>query len=324
MKNKPLVSIFMPTFNRKDLLEKSLESAINQTYTNLEILISDNHSTDGTEELCKEYLKKDNRIKYFRHSENIGMTDNHNFIIEKITGDYFVGLCDDDWLDLDYVEKCVKFAEEHEDYTLITPSTLLYDENYRLLKLCSGEKIDYKNAKGRFKKYLELMKFDHYLASGLFKTCIAKEIIEKDGTLYKNRYAEDLVLLIKYLVAGKMKILSSTHYNKLNNGYSMSVQGLSEIWNIPEGKSYNELLIETLSTCIKKDLFFKKYLTQAEINEFPQIIEKVLKKSNNSTNNGQIYCTALKCILFHPLGIFKKETYVKVIRTLKILLITHT
>ena len=67
MDNKPLVTIILQTYNRRNTLETALNSATGQTYGNIEILIGDNCSEDGTEEYCRQETAKDSRIKYFRH-----------------------------------------------------------------------------------------------------------------------------------------------------------------------------------------------------------------------------------------------------------------
>lgn len=323
MKNEQLVTIVIPTYNRKNMLKKSLESAINQTYANLEILISDNHSTDGTEELCQEYLKKDSRIKYFRHLENIGMTNNNNFIHKKVSGEFFVILCDDDWLDTDYVKKCLDYINTHDGYVLVTPTTFLHDENYMLIKKCSGEKLDYKNKKDRFIKYIKLMKLENYLATGLFKTSIAKEIWELEGLLQKDRFAEDWVFMLKYAAAGKIKLLSTTHYHKLNNGNSTTFEGLAQLWTISEDRYFLDMVTEAICSSMKTDSFFHKYLTQAEIDEISTIIEALLKERNKPKNSKQILFKILKEIISCPSFIFSKTTYIKAFKTVKILFISH-
>jgi glycosyltransferase involved in cell wall biosynthesis len=69
--SQPLVTIAMPTYNRADgFLKQALQSAVSQTYANIEIIVSDNCSTDNTESVVKEM--KDPRIRYFKHSENMG------------------------------------------------------------------------------------------------------------------------------------------------------------------------------------------------------------------------------------------------------------
>ena len=91
--NLPLITVIITTYNRVNLLEKAILSVINQTYKNLEIIISDNHSEDGTEELCEKYAKTDSRIIYYRQENGNTCVDYNtkekvntkNIIVQKIT-----------------------------------------------------------------------------------------------------------------------------------------------------------------------------------------------------------------------------------------------
>jgi glycosyltransferase involved in cell wall biosynthesis len=104
---QPLVSIGIPTYNRADAyLAGALDSALAQDYPNLEIIVSDNASTDGTQDLVES--KKDVRIRYFRHDENIGAAKNPNFCLQQARGAYFLLLHDDDMIDPDFVSACVR------------------------------------------------------------------------------------------------------------------------------------------------------------------------------------------------------------------------
>jgi glycosyltransferase involved in cell wall biosynthesis len=106
MNAKPLITIGIPTRNRLSYLQNALKSAISQTYSNIEIVISDNFSNDGTE----EYLNtiRDSRVKIFRQSKLLDMIDNWNFCLKNSSGNYFILLSDDDSLDLNAVEKINK------------------------------------------------------------------------------------------------------------------------------------------------------------------------------------------------------------------------
>ena len=123
----PLITVIITTYNRVNLLEKALLSVIRQTYKNLEIIISDNHSEDGTEELCKKYAKTDSRIRYFRQEKNLGMPANTNFAHSKSNGEYTHVLCDDDWLDEDFIEKSYEEIRKNPEYNYIYPTVKLYD-----------------------------------------------------------------------------------------------------------------------------------------------------------------------------------------------------
>jgi glycosyltransferase involved in cell wall biosynthesis len=105
---KPLVSVGIPTFNRPDGLRRTLKCITNQTYSNLEIIVSDNCSPSfETESVTKEFSKNDSRIKFFRQSDNIGALSNFKFVLEQSTGDYFMWAADDDeWLP-DFIKKMI-------------------------------------------------------------------------------------------------------------------------------------------------------------------------------------------------------------------------
>jgi glycosyltransferase involved in cell wall biosynthesis len=116
--NLPLVTIAIPTFNRADqFLKDALESALSQTYKNIEIVVSDNCSSDNTEELIRGY--KDKRIRYYRQDENIGPFKNMNFCLEKAQGVYFLMLHDDDLIDEDCIERCLEAANYRDDIGII-------------------------------------------------------------------------------------------------------------------------------------------------------------------------------------------------------------
>lgn len=111
----PLVSIGIPTFERVATLRRALASALAQSYSPLEVVISDNSSHDGTEELCIAAAVQDARVRYLRQERNRGSTANFNELFEACRGDYVLMLADDDWLDPDYVAACLAVlrADEH-------------------------------------------------------------------------------------------------------------------------------------------------------------------------------------------------------------------
>ena len=84
----PLVSIGLPVFNGEKSLSNALNSLLKQDYANLEIIISDNGSTDRTSQICKDFMQKDSRIKYYRSSENRGSNWNFNRVFELSSGKY--------------------------------------------------------------------------------------------------------------------------------------------------------------------------------------------------------------------------------------------
>ena len=94
--NKPLVSIGMPVRNGERLMRQALDSIVGQTYDNLEIVISDNASTDETAEICQEYASKDSRIRCYRNAVNIGVYANFRRVLSLASGDLFMWAAVDD------------------------------------------------------------------------------------------------------------------------------------------------------------------------------------------------------------------------------------
>ncbi len=104
----PLVSIGIPTYNRASWLRRSIESALNQDFSDLELIISDNASTDNTQDVCEGCRARDARVKYVRQQSNKGATANFREVLERASGTFFMWLGDDDWLDTNYVSTCVR------------------------------------------------------------------------------------------------------------------------------------------------------------------------------------------------------------------------
>lgn len=104
----PLVTVYIPTYNRMELLKRAVESVRQQTYQNLEIIIVDDCSKDGTHEYLEEITKQDSRIRYFIKEKNSGACVSRNIAIENAKGEYITGLDDDDYFNVKRVELFVK------------------------------------------------------------------------------------------------------------------------------------------------------------------------------------------------------------------------
>lgn len=112
MNNHIAISIIVPVYNAAPYLRKCLDSVVNQTLRNVEIIFIDDGSTDGSSEICKEYASKDNRIIYYK-KENEGLAAARQDGIERAHGEY-VGFVDsDDWLELNMYERMFSVAEEN-------------------------------------------------------------------------------------------------------------------------------------------------------------------------------------------------------------------
>ncbi len=186
-KTLPLVTIAIPTYNRANgYLRNAIECALGQTYQEVEVVISDNCSSDNTEEVVKGF--HDPRIRYFRQSTNIGANNNFNFCLEKAQGDYFLLLHDDDLIDSDFIDVCMKAADYKIGVGLIRTGTRVTDAEGQAIRLCpnmaSGFTTD-ELFRGWFTN-----KTTFYLCSTLFNT---KRLREIGGFKSKHNLFQDVM-----------------------------------------------------------------------------------------------------------------------------------
>lgn len=117
MHESPLVSIGLPVFNRPELLRKALKSLVQQSYSNIEIIISDDCSPDrGTRDVVLEFKKIDTRIRSYRQKKNIGQFGNHIFVLKKARGLYFFWASEDDLWHPEFVEAGIQALEKETQY----------------------------------------------------------------------------------------------------------------------------------------------------------------------------------------------------------------
>lgn len=113
-----LVSILIPVYNRVNLIGETIDCALAQTYTNIEIIIVDNCSTDGTWELLEEYAQKFPRINIFRNSFNVGPVGNWKRCVELAKGEFCKILFSDDLLSSNYIDECMKVFSYKDAFVL--------------------------------------------------------------------------------------------------------------------------------------------------------------------------------------------------------------
>jgi glycosyltransferase involved in cell wall biosynthesis len=115
----------MPVFNGADYLEEALDSILGQTFRDFELIISDNASTDATEEICRSYAENDARVTYIRNQSNIGAHPNYNQTFNGSSGKYFKWAPHDDILRPAFLERCVE-ALETDPSTVVCQTFLDY------------------------------------------------------------------------------------------------------------------------------------------------------------------------------------------------------
>jgi len=127
--DKSRVSIGMPVFNGEKYLREALDSILAQTYRDFELIISDNASTDHTQQICLEYAAKDSRIRYYRNEKNLGADKNFNRVFELSSGEYFKWAAYDDVHAPEYLQKCIAILDKDPSIVLCHSRSGRIDEH---------------------------------------------------------------------------------------------------------------------------------------------------------------------------------------------------
>lgn len=215
-KNPLLVSIGLPTYNGEKYITQALKSLLSQSYKNIEINISDNHSTDKTPEICKTYAHKYPHIKYFRQKKMITPVDNFNFVLSKAKGEYFMWAADDDYWSPNLIEVIMnEYLKINDDKIgLIFPKIITVNQDGKAIGLRSNL------FENRINKYItleEFMKESYYsdkanIIYGLFR----KKYLTQIGGFYdKSTFtAVDIFTLQKFLSIAKVRGINKTAFYK--------------------------------------------------------------------------------------------------------------
>jgi len=133
--HKPRVSIGLPVFNGEKYLAEAIDSILVQTYSDFELIISDNASTDRTPEICQVCAANDARIRYYRNSKNLGASPNFNRVFEWSSGEYFRWAAHDDLIASDFLARCVAVLDQNPETVLCYPKATAIDENGMFLDI---------------------------------------------------------------------------------------------------------------------------------------------------------------------------------------------
>jgi glycosyltransferase involved in cell wall biosynthesis len=136
MTTTPRLTIGLPVYNGEEYLAESLEALLGQSFTDFELIISDNASTDGTGDICHRYAKQDSRIRYFSQPRNVGIAPNVNFIIGQARGELYKEASHDDLYACNLLERCVEALDEYPEVVLAHCWTAKVDSLGNVTRAC--------------------------------------------------------------------------------------------------------------------------------------------------------------------------------------------
>ena len=304
--NLPLVSVIIPVFNCNDYFEEAIFSMVNQSYANLEIIIIDDFSNDGTIETIKYWAGLDNRIIPIFKNINTGIVESLNLGLEIASGKYIARMDGDDISHLERIEKQVMFLEENQNCDLL-------GTGYKII----GQNIDVKPITNH-----ELIKIALIINSQFVHPSIMfrADVISKYKFYYKKEFAlaEDYELwtrfvdkckvgnldetLLFYRINGPKRrdfnsrvLISFNHLNKIQNSVLNKefIIFLSKLFE-KSGLYYN---LQTITEFIKINEFLKKKNNYFSKVEFDIFCSLVLRMTLDKVGRKNI-------LVFNPLFIF--------------------
>lgn len=134
MTRAPRVSVGLPVFNGEQFIEEALNSLLLQTFDDFELIISDNASTDKTQQICRMYAAQDQRIRYYRSEHNLGAAWNYNRVFELAVGEYFKWAAHDDICAPEYLNRCVAVLDREPRVVLCYPRTTIINEHSKRIE----------------------------------------------------------------------------------------------------------------------------------------------------------------------------------------------
>ena len=196
MPRSPRLSVGLPVYNGERFLNEALDSVLGQTYEDFELIISDNASTDDTEAICQRYAKQDSRIRYFRQPKNIGLSPNHNYVVEQGRGELFKWASYDDLYATTLLERCIDALDKHPRHVLAHSWTAMIDSDDVVTKpYVYGLSTSSLNAPERFSSMLYDRGGDDLY--GVIRTSVLRQVLPHDS--YHN---SDRTMVAKLALQG--------------------------------------------------------------------------------------------------------------------------
>jgi glycosyltransferase involved in cell wall biosynthesis len=214
---KPLVSVGIPVHNGVPLIERTMRTIRGQTYANLEILVSDNGSTDGTPEVLGRHAAEDERVHVEPLDVAIGIEENFEQVFRRARGEYFMWAShDDDW-DLDFVERLVAVLEEDEAAALAAAVAQTVDVEGNVLgtQWCVLD-LEVKDRLDRLVAFIEQPESEgkSNLMYSLFRRADLAAIDDLVGFLREDPRREDYHILLAVLIRGHLRVDQGLRFRK--------------------------------------------------------------------------------------------------------------
>ena len=195
----PNVSIVLPVFNGERYLCRAVNSILQQTYGDFELLICDNASVDATEEIARDYTGNDQRIHYYRHNKNIGPNLNFSHGVDMVAGEYFKWAAHDDELAPDFLQTCINALDDNPQAVLCQSLVSIIDEHGAQLAVYDSA-LNHADSTRQSARFSSLVLQPH-VCTDLFGV-IRRSALKKTKRLQGNYHGCDRALLAELSLIG--------------------------------------------------------------------------------------------------------------------------
>jgi len=240
----PKVTIIIPTYNQEKYLKEAIDSCLKQDYSNLEVIVGDDCSTDGTENMMKEYLKKHKKITYVKNKKNLGAGINSQYLLDNyVKSKYAMILNHDDYLIKEnYISKAVKFFKENPNLSFVWANCKRKNEltgqcsytNFKINPITKG--IDY------FLNY-ETHQYPHI--TGSLTTIFDFEKLKTTKFGYEKTKSKDLFLYLNLMLVGDVGFIDDcvAVYRIHNKSISFNMPKEYDLSTIQELEKLKEYIL---------------------------------------------------------------------------------
>ena len=199
---RPLVSVGVPVYNGERFLPRALDSLLGQSLSDLELIVSDNASTDGTQAICEEYRRRDPRFRYVRQPVNIGAPRNWNAVVHEARGTFFKWASASDYVAPAMLETCVAAMRADPGIVLCHGLTQLVDEREQPIEVYGGDVVfDQPRASERFLQVSQLLALNNAQCG-----VIRLDALRRTG-LDRTYPSGDMALMAELALYGKFHLV---------------------------------------------------------------------------------------------------------------------
>jgi glycosyltransferase involved in cell wall biosynthesis len=221
----PRVSVGMPVYNGEEFIHQAIDSILQQTFEDLELVISDNASTDKSEQICREYAAKDKRVRYIRNEKNIGASDNYNAVYLNSDSEYFKWVSCSDICEEHFLEKCIEVLDADPSVILSYPKTVLFEKTIEDGQVfVDNMHIMDDNACVRYQQFMDRVQLNNAMNGVLRSKAL------KHSALIKPFFSSDTALMAELALYGKFyEVDGSYYYRRMDEKTATHLKSADEV-----------------------------------------------------------------------------------------------